>query len=549
MQAKTTLKIKVLRSSQSQARPIIELDMKTFVIVNALYCDSESFSPLVNAYSAFDLALARSRAFPGFASGAIVASSTGKVPGIARGSAYPDVVGAEGFALEIRPEWTPEGMLAFAEKAAREASCDTVAFVFGDAAFMGEGLCNEVFGVFDRYRVDYANADSYPMGGAPELFSIDALQAMIALAAKLPAEFERDSLFRILSKDINFFDIETALAPSDVREFRLAFFCSGKRGRLTCERALAAGIFGPEAGEGRFDWNVACERIPGALGMLRTVPAFYSIQIAQRCPQTCRACPYPKLADAKGGLAMPRDRFAAVLDQIVGLSGDAVIDLSAWGEASSHPEVEALIADALGHPTLSVIVETSGIGWKEGALERLAAVADERLYWVLSLDASSEAAYVAARGAGFAEAKAFALEALGRFPRTAYVQAVRTLDDEDDLELFYKEWKRSTQNVIIQKYDDFLGFLPPKKVVDLSPPVRRPCWHLARDMFVSIDGSVAACRELSLGDGKAIAKANAFEPGGLEAAWEEFAPRFDAQVGLDFGGACGRCDEYYTFNF
>jgi len=78
---------------------------------------------------------------------------------------------------------------------------------------------------------------------------------------------------------------------------------------------------------------------------LRTFPAFYAIQIAGPCTQACSLCPYPLMGKKGGPSILERDdfmdpqRFEDLLDRIVDFSGDAVIDLSLWGEASLHPEI------------------------------------------------------------------------------------------------------------------------------------------------------------------------------------------------------------------
>ena len=71
--------------------------------------------------------------------------------------------------------------------------------------------------------------------------------------------------------------------------------------------------------------------------------------------------------------------------------------------------------------------------------------------------------------------------------------------------------------MIVQKYSAFVGLLPERRVSDLSPLVRRPCWHLKRDLASGMDGTVPLCRECVRGE---IVVGNAFSEGGLREAWE-----------------------------
>jgi len=262
---------------------------------------------------------------------------------------------------------------------------------------------------------------------------------------------------------------------------------------------------------------------------------------------------------------MEAGRFDSLLGKIAAFSGDAVIDLSLWGELSLHPQKMELIEMVLRRPELDLIIETSGIGWKDDDIDKCAALAKTaggpgknkfRLSWIVSLDTADSARYKELRGSGFAEANDLAKKLLSLFPKDAYVQAVRTAGAEDDIEKFYRSWKEITpnsSNIIIQKYDDFCGFLPRKQASDLSPVQRQPCWHLMRDMPVLIDGTAPLCREQIAGINGGINSGNVFtDP--LEAIWEKGQRFYMEQAGQMPGGKkydslCAGCDEYYTYNF
>jgi spiro-SPASM protein len=148
---------------------------------------------------------------------------------------------------------------------------------------------------------------------------------------------------------------------------------------------------------------------------------------------------------------------------------------------------------------------------------------------------------------------------LAFFPKDAYVQAVRTVGAEDDIEQFYRSWKEAAPsgaaNIIIQKYDDFCGALERKQASDLSPVRRQPCWHIMRDMPVLIDGTAPLCREdieTLKGRGSGVVSRNILGnvfTDSLEAIWERGKPFYTGQCGQQYDGMCAGCDEYYTYNF
>jgi spiro-SPASM protein len=298
---------------------------------------------------------------------------------------------------------------------------------------------------------------------------------------------------------------------------------------------------------GRRPAAAVCAALQSRPGILRTLPAFFPVQVVGRCPQACSYCPYPAaFGDVRRVAgAMPVDEFVRLAQKIAAFAGDAVIDISLWGEPALHPAIHELIAGALSVPGIELVVETSGVGWAPGTLAKLRAQVPRSPTWIVSLDAATEAVYRSLRGEGFAEAVKTADELLSLYPGSAWVQAVRMAGTEEDLDAFWRGWKARTPNVIVQKYDSFAGFLPDRKVADLSPVTRFPCWHVRRDMPILLDGRVPLCREDVKGESPL---GNAFREE-LPVIWERGRAAWEAHVAGDLPPMCRRCDEYYTYNY
>lgn len=503
--------------------------MKNIAVINAIGLGAPALRPLSGGPPAFERAVAFGRALPGV--GEVVVLLTRPLPATASPAA--------GLRVVVREKWTTAELLdALAVLAEGK---EDLFYFFGDCPLLDPGLAATMHAHHRSYFADYTFADGYPVGLAPEILRAETPRRLRALAGDGPlagAAPDRETLFTVVKKDINSFDVETELSPVDLRMLRATLCADTERNVLLLQRVLERG--------GR-DAPSACRVLQEHPEMLRTLPAWFPIQIVERCPQSCAYCPYPVFGGdprSRQGV-MPREAFSALLAKIENFAGDATIGLSLWGEPALHPDIGALISEALARPALEVVIETSGVGWPRGELRSIHASARRSPTWIVSLDAASPALYGQLRGEGFAEALA-AVEILRELaPDTTWVQAVRMKENEEDLEVFFKTWKSRTEKVIVQKYDSFCGLLPERRVADLSPVTRPPCWHLLRDFPILLDGTVPLCRE-ETGRGRVLGNAFAED---LAAIWERGAEVHRSHLRRDYPGICARCDEYYTYNF
>jgi spiro-SPASM protein len=541
--------------------------------------------------SAFSLALERARLLPGRQKTLVLGREGLELPP------------GEEAGLVLKPRWTRRELLESISLSSR--GFDLTYFAWADCPFTDPELTGAVTERHLRYKAEYSYADGWPYGFAPELLAPGVPGILAKIEGDEENPVERDSIFAVLQRDINSFDIETEISPVDLRSRRLCLAADSKRNLLLLSRFSAAAKAGiPRAAE-------AAGIIAAEPGILRTLPVFYPVQAARPCPQSCALCPYPAFSGAPGGISGGEDfleprKFGDLLDRIGAFSGDGVIDLSLWGELALHPRRMELIRLVLERPELALVIETSGIGWRDGDLEEAAALAAglpepaagiPPLSWIVSLDSADGARYREIRGPGFAEAAACAKKLLGLFPGSAYVQALRVKGAEDDIEKFYRFWKeaapRGNGSVIIQKYDDFCGFLEKKQASDISPLERQGCWHIMRDLPVLLNGDVPLCREeLSALRGEGCILGNVYKDS-LEIIWsrgekyyaehcralwqDESAGQgitgqggsagqgakggivepdrpvlsgdFPGKIPGAFPGLCAGCDEYYTYNF
>ncbi|MDR1239709.1 MAG: spiro-SPASM protein [Treponema sp.] len=522
--------------------------MNALTVLFAGRLEPHAWEPVFSGKNALALALEQARQFPGTA-GIILLGRDGE-----------DYSGLDTrVELVLRPRWTKKSLLE--SLSGLSQGFDLSYFAWADCPFLDPALAGAIAERHIRYAAEYSYADGWPAGFSPELLAPGVAGILLKILGDEDGPVERDCLFSVLQKDINAFDIETEISPADLRQHRLNLAADSKRNLLLLTRFIeaAGGVPAAKDAEGI---------IAGKPGILRTLPNFYPVQVSGPCAQSCSLCPYPRFSSG-GPVTERRDfmdpaRFEGLLEKIIAFSGDAVIDLSLWGELALHPQKLELFRMVLARPELALVVETSGLGWKAEELEAAQSLAAGAagvkrksplppLSWIVSLDAADPRRYREVRGPGFAEAMETAKGLFALFPADTYVQAIRTEGAEDDIEQFYRSWKetapRGAANIIIQKYDDFCGALSKKQASDLSPVVRQPCWHIMRDLPVLIDGRVPRCREdLSVLKAEGPALGNVFtDP--LEEIWGRGLPLYDEQSQKNYRDLCAGCDEYYTYNF
>ena len=415
---------------------------------------------------------------------------------------------------------------------------DIIVYAYADCPFLDLEITDKMYGNHRRYLAQYSFADGYPYGMTPEILSSEVVPKLRSLAESVAGPIERDTLFKVIQEDINAFDIETELSPMDQRLLRVSASADTKKNFTIIQRIVESG--------GR-----DCKTVTAVLDdhpeLLRSQPAYISLQLVDGCPQRCSYCPFPLV----GGDILNQRNFMdlkyikLIVEQVEEYCEDAVFNVSVWGEPSLHPDLEGVVSIICGDHGFRLVVETSCIGWSRERVDELLDRFGEKITWICSLDAETPELYKSLRGEGYDEAQTTAEYLLERSKENTYIQAVRMRENEEHLESFYRRWKKKTDRVIIQKYSNFAGFLPDRRVADLSPVTRFPCWHIKRDLIVLLDGSVPACRE-DIKISKALG--NIYEEP-LAEIWPRGDDWFKKHIAGDYPEMCRKCDEYYTFNY
>ncbi len=510
--------------------------MKNLVILNAYNITEYAWKELYDGKNSVEYTVEAAAMMPDAAEKAVVASLTGELPAVFTGY------------RQLCPDSDTPADLIRAMIAGSEGF-DNIIYFPADCPLIDVELTEKMYSNHRKYFCEYTFADGYPSGITAEIIKTSILPSLLQLAektGKVPDKAEsigRSTIFSLIEKDINAFEIETEISPDDQRLLRIKLFPDTKRNFMQL-KSIYGEIVDSRPGEGgRAAAILGTVRNSG--GFLRSLPVFFEFETTSVHPQNVSYMPMNGGISAPGSPEISVEDFSAALDKIKAFSDDAVISLSIRNEPSVHSSPAALAEAVLSRPGFQLLIETSGTGWNREQLKQLLGLDQSRITWIIDLDALDSSLYEKLRGKGYKEAYDFSEFLYSEGLSNVWVQAVRMKDNEADNELFYKYWKEKTNNVIIQKYDWCCGRLEQRKVTDLSPVKRLPCWHLKREAAVLSDGRVPLCRD----DLDATFICGNIFTEEISEIWSRGEEIYRQHLGEEYPGICRDCDEYYTFNY
>ena len=445
-------------------------------------------------------------------------------------------------------------------------NAENAVFSFIDLPFLDKELSQKIIDSHITYKSEYTFADGYPYGFAPEALNAGTIGILAELSKTTQTALgekpvARDSIYNLIKTDINSFDVETVIADSDWRLLRLAFHCGKKDNFMQCKALFEA------ASKQDFDDVEKLSEIASKNpACLKTVPGFYNIQISDKV--SYKSVYLPETVPAAE--LMPFEKCNTLIEKIADYSEKAVISLSAWGEPLYHPDFIKIVEKILSYDGLSVFIETDGLLVTPELCQKLSEIVNAakprtnewpKIMIAVSLDAVTEATYQNIHKNSPAGAFAQAVNAVAMLqnalPGSVYPQFVRMNHNESELEAFYRFWNEKTNpsggNLIIQKYDDLAGLLPQCKPADLSPLERDPCWHLRRDLTILANGQVPQCRACMFSGSQNAGSQPATHPNAftdpLDEIWHKTDELLKNHINKKYCEKCGKCDEWYTFNF
>lgn len=420
---------------------------------------------------------------------------------------------------------------------------DWYVFVSLSSCFFDPALIERFVEVGERQLAQYVYGEHFPRGMAPGVISAEALTILVGVSSGRDFPFADEAIFDLIGLDINSWDIEMVVSEQDFRRMRLDL-------RVTTPEAAARTQDLLRLDPGLADdwsWERLSELLTSHPEILRTLPAYVEFDLLDDCQLACRFCPRTLLqAPPKKGVSL--DDACRLINELAQLAPGATLALSPFSEPLLHPDCAAIIRQVLA-AGLRLVLETNGLALGQELATMLAEADPERSIVIVSLDFSDPLRYEREKGAdrlGLVEENLRRL--LSFRQRNIWLQAIQFEEDDAALDAFYEKWKEYTDAILPRKYNNWCRRLPGNPAVDLSPLVRTPCWHLARDLVIRSDGSTGLCKQDPEGQ---VFAGNVFTEG-LAAVWQRLAEPWQRHCGdqAAWGNElCRACDEWHTFNF
>lgn len=428
----------------------------------------------------------------------------------------------------IHSNWTEEILIKEMFNVSRER--DNIFYFYADTPLLDKTLTMDMYKDHINFYAEYTFADGFPYGLTPEILDSKILPALVTLSKNCDTSVKRDSIFEIVKRDINSFELETIIAKHDLRLLRVSLTVDSKRNTNLIKRVVDLG---------GVDHESITDILQNRSEILFQEPAYVTIEINKEQSQNVSYLPERRTIEKY----MSLDRLDTILYKIKEYSDDFTVSFVPEYEPLKHPDIEKIIELITVKYGLLLYLEVSGLLWNEVLFETYKK--NKNLNVIVTVDALDRELYKSLRGNGYAEVYATAKKLIELKKERVWIQATRMKDNESDMEPFYRYWQEYTDQIIIQKYSDYNKRLDNRKVADLSPLKRFPCWHLKRDLHITTEGNVTLCFNDINGDNLL----GSLVDDDINDIMTKKKAHYQKHIDVEYCDMCRDCDEYYTFNF
>ena len=405
-----------------------------------------------------------------------------------------------------------------------------------------------------KYRADYSFVENLPNGLTPKIISKDILSSLEDSSFKsLDNHPDKFVLNNYVERNIQEFHVEIHYVEPDIRILRLDFSSKNLRSmyksKLFLQKMCSKESEVTNTLPVHQEINKWLNKQPN---LIHVFPSYIEIEVISDCEYACTFCPR-QFMDVENN-SLSEKSFQKIITFLEKQSlKDTSICIGGLGEPLQHPNIQFYLEQLLNVDALShLIIETNGL-----YLDRIYSILSHKEAHKIRLiiNISSINNYASLHGASnenlstvLKNIDAVTQQAIPSFKheKQCFIQVLKIKENQDEIDQLYELAKEKQVNFLLQKYNSYVNFMPEKRVSDMTPLEKFPCWHLRRDMFIRANGDVGFCKQ----DIHSEAIRGNIEQDDLIDIWHTQKKDWASNFKKDYTKIpkCQSCDEFFTFN-
>ena len=404
-------------------------------------------------------------------------------------------------------------------------SFNNILFFTSDMPLYDINLVKKMLKEHEENLADFTLSENYPEGFSPFVLNRASFKKLLLISTGNNSIYSYNSIKSLIELDINSYDVEIISPDIDMRFIRETFSTKNKRGYILTKSLLEKNVTSSNL----------LDKIRENPNLLRPLPIYITIELSSYCNQKCIFCPYSKIKKDK----LFSHNLEKLINEISIWTEECFVEFSGIGEPFLYPEFDKVIKIIMEKTNINFIIETNGT-LIEKYIEKLREI--KNLTLIISINADNKQDYKNIHGSDDFDIVETNIERAIKNNINTYLQFVRCKDTEQYLEGFIKRWDFIKDKIILKKYNDFC-FMEDKKVVDLAPLNRFPCWKLQRNLYISSDYYLSPCyQDIKNSIGIDLSKKT------IQEAWEELNNLYKKHWENSYPDICKNCDEWYIFD-
>lgn len=381
---------------------------------------------------------------------------------------------------------------------------------------------------------DYTFYEFVPVGLTAFALHKDTLKKIAILSQEIEdPTYSPTYINEFIHKDANNYDIEILLLEDDLRFIKENLFITDQRSSNIIKKIE----------QNVPDIALLGKKLKENPSIIKDLPQFFDISLTNNShSQTIYDPP-----TEEGSYHLNTDVVKHLLKEITSQEYSPTIQFSnRLGEPFLYKSIIEILSLIKSYRHLDFIIETDGI-LLEKYLENIIAIPNLNI--IIHLSASSENMYTNIHNNNYFNTIEKNTEnLLNNNYKNTYIQYTRMQDNEEEIKMFMDRWQSFKEHIIISQYNDFCQVLKNRKVINLAPLKRFPCFKLQREFYLNYKGNITLCLQ-DIQSPKTLEFSF-----GLNDSLTDIYTKLDSFYNLqkDFNqipSLCNKCDYWYIFNF